>query len=158
MPTRVALKFKLILAPRVMMRRERDELNSIMHIPCRTRIVARCDAPTRQVVTTVNNIGSWSTRCYKMRVWMGSYTYIDVGEREWFRDATAPFHSPLLLERLMTPAANLNLCMTLVCMGTCMRMWCTSNILSSASCGNKVSTQALWKPWLFRGNQGFWIV
>lgn len=87
----------------------------------------------------------------KMRVWTGSYTYIDVGEREWFRDATAPFHSPLLLERLMTPAANLNLCMTLVCM----RMWCTSNILSSASCGNKVSTQALWKPWVVQGKPGF---
>ncbi|EDR02092.1 uncharacterized protein LACBIDRAFT_332622 [Laccaria bicolor S238N-H82] len=27
-----------------------------MHIPCRTRIVARCDAPTRQVVTTLYGI------------------------------------------------------------------------------------------------------
>ncbi|EDR13548.1 GPI-anchored small secreted protein [Laccaria bicolor S238N-H82] len=46
----------------------------------------------------------------------------------------------------MTPAANLNLCMC---------MWWTSNILSSASCGNKVSTQALWKPWVVQGKPGF---
>ena len=84
------------------------ELVKLSSVTC--TCVAWCD-----VVTMVNNIGSWSAQCYKMKFWMGSYTYIDVGEQEWFRDATATFHTPLLLERLVTPAATL--CMAhFVCM------------------------------------------
>ena len=34
------------------------------------------------------------------------------------------------------------------------RLW-TLNILSSATCRNRVSTQALWKPWVVQGKPGF---